>query len=906
MAINKKLIHFKNFSDFNSKKLSANENNTQYTLGINGTVTNGSPDILYQSICYIKDTKQQWTHGQLYDCSENASFLRIGDVDEEAVANFIALATGAVSADYYIAASNIQGAEVNGMITSLSYAGPSSSPVLASYTFYGSPSGGQFAHRLLKITSTLTISTGTVSTTYELTLDNKQNTLVSGDNIKTINGQSILASGNLNTNIPTIKYTSEVKIEPSSDHPWTLDTFGANVLAHEFDSGIGTIYFDMYPTLIGDYAFSGLPITSITIPDSVINIGDGAFSVCVSLETIILGKSVEYVGLYAFLNCGNLNKVVCKALVPPTISGACFSGISEKYEVCVPVESFESYKNDAVWGKLTEYLYGVTFTNEFIKLSDYYLPLTGGSMTGPLTFTDNPKINSLGVKSLDLHRPVKLVLLQGNQEIVGIKQGIITNKVFDYNFTSAFELGATFGLKLIYEDEECITIFKRSIGDVIEDTSQEIINRLKSGISYLYNNAANSHIKDFAKNLSVECYGDTGNTINIINKGNFDDVQLEFSIDGNVLDSFDVYDKKFVFDIDETLSYGMILGHPFLPLGFTQYTLDAEQASADGCDFTYQYLSEKFTKAFHNNLTNRPIAGKSEGIFSIYESSDVNITGTVETAETLKSAPILEAKNNTLSISVGGQAGYVNIPFGDEGSRLYYCGNSSPTSLTAFGDAEIVGDHIAEYGFFEGTTGIRLRYLQFSKPVTSIPSNAFTTSCTSIWIPPTVNSIASDAFTTSINYIYADHYVGDITWCIKNSKLQSCIVTCGKEAIQSYSYPWFLACPYAQQVTSFIKGINFKNRDPYLLRNNPCQFVGTNAILGISNYTVQYSQAINGRSYSLYPPQIGTIIFTTGTTVPSITYIGTIKWANGTVPTLQPSKTYEMSFYRGLGVCVEY
>lgn len=67
MAINKKLIHFKNFSDFNSKKLSANENNTQYTLGIDGAVTNGSPDILYQSICYIKDTKQQWTHGQLYD-----------------------------------------------------------------------------------------------------------------------------------------------------------------------------------------------------------------------------------------------------------------------------------------------------------------------------------------------------------------------------------------------------------------------------------------------------------------------------------------------------------------------------------------------------------------------------------------------------------------------------------------------------------------------------------------------------------------------------------------------------------------------------------------------------------------------------------------------------------------------
>ena len=79
MAINKKLIHFKNFSDFNSKKLSANENNTQYTLGIEGAVTNGSPDILYQSICYIKDTKQQWTHGQLYDGSKSDTPLNETD-----------------------------------------------------------------------------------------------------------------------------------------------------------------------------------------------------------------------------------------------------------------------------------------------------------------------------------------------------------------------------------------------------------------------------------------------------------------------------------------------------------------------------------------------------------------------------------------------------------------------------------------------------------------------------------------------------------------------------------------------------------------------------------------------------------------------------------------------------------
>ena len=66
MAINKKLIHFKNKSTFNSKKLSANEANTQYQVGGTGTVTTGAPDINYQSIVYIKDSKEIWTHGQFY------------------------------------------------------------------------------------------------------------------------------------------------------------------------------------------------------------------------------------------------------------------------------------------------------------------------------------------------------------------------------------------------------------------------------------------------------------------------------------------------------------------------------------------------------------------------------------------------------------------------------------------------------------------------------------------------------------------------------------------------------------------------------------------------------------------------------------------------------------------------
>lgn len=66
MAINKKLIHFNKKSTFNSQKLSANDANTQYQVGGTGSVQTGAPDINYQSIVYIKDSKEIWTHGQFY------------------------------------------------------------------------------------------------------------------------------------------------------------------------------------------------------------------------------------------------------------------------------------------------------------------------------------------------------------------------------------------------------------------------------------------------------------------------------------------------------------------------------------------------------------------------------------------------------------------------------------------------------------------------------------------------------------------------------------------------------------------------------------------------------------------------------------------------------------------------
>lgn len=77
MAINKKLIHFNKKATFNSQKLSANDSNTQYQVGGTGSVQTGAPDINYQSIVYIKDSKEIWTHGQFYGSAASVAWSAI-------------------------------------------------------------------------------------------------------------------------------------------------------------------------------------------------------------------------------------------------------------------------------------------------------------------------------------------------------------------------------------------------------------------------------------------------------------------------------------------------------------------------------------------------------------------------------------------------------------------------------------------------------------------------------------------------------------------------------------------------------------------------------------------------------------------------------------------------------------
>ncbi len=103
-----------------------------------------------------------------------------------------------------------------------------------------------------------------------------------------------------------IHYAALAKIESHTDSPWTFETFGANIVSHEWDDAMceGVITFDADVTTIGDKAFYyASNLTSITIPESVVTIGESAFCYCYGLTEITIPDSVTTIADYAFYYC---------------------------------------------------------------------------------------------------------------------------------------------------------------------------------------------------------------------------------------------------------------------------------------------------------------------------------------------------------------------------------------------------------------------------------------------------------------------------------------------------------------------------------------------------------------------------------------------------------------------------
>lgn len=101
-------------------------------------------------------------------------------------------------------------------------------------------------------------------------------------------------------------------------------------------SGLSSVSIPDSVISIGDYAFSDCDLlTNITIPNSVTSIGDYAFYFCASLTRVIIPSSVKNIGTCAFSNCFGLTSVNISSGIT-TIENGLFQGCNSLTNITIP------------------------------------------------------------------------------------------------------------------------------------------------------------------------------------------------------------------------------------------------------------------------------------------------------------------------------------------------------------------------------------------------------------------------------------------------------------------------------------------------------------------------------------------------------------------------------------------
>lgn len=118
-------------------------------------------------------------------------------------------------------------------------------------------------------------------------------------------------------------------------------------------------------TSIEDDTFRGCnSLNEIRIPEGVISIGSVAFQECSTLMEITIPSSVTTLGYGVFDGCNNLEKLYCKAIIPPSVDMNYYNGVSVSGNtlIYVPEGSVAQYKSAEGWSQYASQIVGNDFT----------------------------------------------------------------------------------------------------------------------------------------------------------------------------------------------------------------------------------------------------------------------------------------------------------------------------------------------------------------------------------------------------------------------------------------------------------------------------------------------------------------------------------------------------------------
>ena len=126
---------------------------------------------------------------------------------------------------------------------------------------------------------------------------------------------------------------------------------------------LGNLVFTV--TAIDEYAMRRADFTSISLPNSITEIGEWAFAENNSMSAITIPSNVVSIKGAAFNECRNLTSITCLAKTPPALAAELeyespdeilvahtFYNDGENITVYVPAESLSAYKSAPVWKTL--------------------------------------------------------------------------------------------------------------------------------------------------------------------------------------------------------------------------------------------------------------------------------------------------------------------------------------------------------------------------------------------------------------------------------------------------------------------------------------------------------------------------------------------------------------------------
>lgn len=109
---------------------------------------------------------------------------------------------------------------------------------------------------------------------------------------------------------------------------------------------------------IASYAFfdggENTSIKSVTIPNSVFNIGEFAFAFCTGITDVTIGSNAENIEDEAFRFCENITSIQIFSNTPPTLGNDVFPETAyNTATVWVPIGASGSYRNNSQWRRFT-------------------------------------------------------------------------------------------------------------------------------------------------------------------------------------------------------------------------------------------------------------------------------------------------------------------------------------------------------------------------------------------------------------------------------------------------------------------------------------------------------------------------------------------------------------------------